>query len=301
MATLTPQFDRLLEADQKDIFFKNFTMRELLFPQLFQRRPSTKAYEDRLRVAALGTFATKPEGTPVAFDDPVQGVQRRTVHQTYALGWRATEEVIEDDQHNVMSGMSADLGESARDHQERLAWGLLNDGYDGNTYTGLGGQSLFNTAHTLLRGGTASNELNPPVALSVTGLEAMMNLASLQTSEEGRFTTVDQQILLIHPSEQHNAYVLLNTEFRTGSSDNDRSTVQSSRSGLSPLVVPYKTSQTNWSVHAGSGSNSLVWNDRRQIRMDMANDSETFDRKFYGSYRASVMTSEWRGNWGSQF
>jgi hypothetical protein len=83
---LTPQFFRLLEAEEKDVFFKTFSQIELLFPQLFQRKPSTKAYEDGMRVAALGTYATKPEGTPVAFDDPVQGAQVRTVHQTYAVG-----------------------------------------------------------------------------------------------------------------------------------------------------------------------------------------------------------------------
>ena len=87
MATLTPQFFRLLEAEVKDVSFKAFDQIPLLFPQLIQRKPSSKAYEDAMLVAGLGTYATKPEGTPVAFDDPVQGQQVRTVHQTYALGW----------------------------------------------------------------------------------------------------------------------------------------------------------------------------------------------------------------------
>ncbi len=90
MATLTPQFFELLEADSKDITFKAFAMQDLKFPQLMQRKPSTKAYEDGMRIAALGTYATKPEGTPIAFDDPVQGARVRTVHQTFDLGWRAS-------------------------------------------------------------------------------------------------------------------------------------------------------------------------------------------------------------------
>jgi phage major head subunit gpT-like protein len=302
MATLTPQFFQLLEADVKDIFFKGFSMQPLKYPRLFSSKTSTKAYEDRLRIAALGTFATKPEGTPIAFDDPVQGTQVRTVHQTFALGWRASMEMMEDDQHDIMSKMSADLGESARDHQERLAWALINAGYTGTGgATGLEGETLFSSTHTLLKtGGTATNIVSPPIALSVTGIESMLNLASTTTSDEGRFVEMSPSILLIHPNEQHNAYVLLETQFRPGSSDNDRNTVVSTRSGLTPLEVPYLSSTTNWSVHAGSGRNSLQWNNRKMPTFSRAQDADTLDQKFYGVYRASVMFSEWRGNWGSQ-
>lgn len=301
MATLTPQFFQLLEADSKDITFKAFEMQELKFPQLFERKPSSKAYEDGLRIAALGTYATKPEGTPIAFDDPVQGTQVRTVHQTFALGWRASREMMEDDQHGIMNQMAADLGASAADHQERLAWGLLNDAYTGTTYTGLENETLFSSTHTLLKtGGTQSNILSPPIALSTTGIENMMTLGQTTSSDEGRFINVDQSILLIHPEEAHNAYVLLETQQVTGSSANDRSTVVSTRSGLTPLAVPYLSSTTNWSIHAGPGRNGLTWNDRRGLEQTSAQDADTQDMKFYGVYRASVMTREFRGNFGSQ-
>ncbi|MBK25935.1 MAG: hypothetical protein CME70_18180 [Halobacteriovorax sp.] len=302
MATLTPQFFQLLEAEEKDVFFQSFQMQSLKYPQLFETRNSTKAYEDRIRIAGLGTFATKPEGTPVAFDDPVQGTQVRTVHQTFALGWRATMEMMEDDQFNVMNRMSSELGESARDHQERLAWGLVNDGFTGTTYTGLDNDTLFQASHTILKGAssTTSNILSPAVALSQTGLESILTLASTTTSDEGRFVDLAPSILLIHPNEQHNAYVLLNTDYKPGSADNDRSTVVSSRSGLRPLEVPYLSSQTNWFVFSPPGKNTLAWNNRKSLTFSRAQDADTFDQKFYGAYRASVMFDEWRGSWGSQ-
>ena len=301
MATLTPQFFRLLEAEEKEVFFKSFTMIPLLYPQLFGSKGSTKAYEDRMQVAGLGTFATKPEGTPIAFDDPVQGAQARTVHQTYALGWRASMEMMEDDQFSIMSQMSGDLGESARDHQERLAWGLINDGFTGNTYTGLEGDTLFEATHAQLRAGTGtvSNILSPAVALSATGLEDIMTLADTTTSLEGRFVQLNPSILLIHPSLQHTAYELLNTEFKVDSADNNRSTVTSSRSGLRTLEVPYLSSETNWFMMSPPGTNSLQWNNRKSVTFSRAQDSDTLDQKFYGCYRASVMWSKWRGSWGS--
>jgi phage major head subunit gpT-like protein len=304
MAALTPQFFQLLEAEEKDVFFNTFEAQELLYPQLFNVQPSTKAYEDRIRIARLGTFATKAEGTPISYDDPAQGTQVRTVHQTYGLGFRITLEMMQDDQFGIMRQMSSDLAASAADHQERLAWSLVNDGFTGTTFTGLEGDTLFTSTHTLLKGSTAtvnrSNILSPAVALSQTGIEDILTLAMTAESDEGRFIKVDPRTLVVHPEEAHNAFVLLNTEFKPGSSDNDRSTVQTSRSGLNVLSVPYLSSTSNWYVFGDNSKTTLTWNSRMPLEFDTSTDSDTRDMKFTSLYRASVMWSEWRACWGSQ-
>jgi len=302
MAALTPQFFDLLEAQEKEIFFKRFSMQDLKYTQLFSTKPSQKAYEDRMRVAGLGTFAAKAEGTPVAFDDPIQGTRVRTVHQTYALGFRCTMEMMQDDLFDVINQMPADLADSARDHMERLAWSLIDDGFTGTTFTGLQAEALFSTTHANLKaGGTQSNMQSPAVALSQTGLEAMLTQARSVTSDEGRFIDVDRSILLIHPDNEHTAYELLNTEYKVDSSDNNVNTVVSTKSNLRPLIVPYLSSSTAWSVHGPPESNSLCWNDRMDLTFDNAKDADTYDQKYYGIYRASVMFSEWRNSFGSNF
>lgn len=306
MATFTPNFAELMETRAKEIFFKNFSMQDLSFPKLFGRKPSTKGHEDRMRVAGVGTFRTKPEGTPVSFDDPIEGARVRSVHTVYALGYRATWEAVEDDQWDTLDKVPADLGDSARDHQERLAWSLINDAYSGSTFTGLESETLFVSTHDPLRAEVAnqSNILSPPVALSVTGLEDIMTQARTTLSEEGRYINMNQSKLLYHPNNAHNAHVLLNTEFRPGSTDNDRSTVVSTRSGLTPveeLGVPYLSSSTAFSVHAGPGKNFLEWRDRAGLFFEKANDNMTFDQLHWAAYRALVMFSEWRNNFGSNF
>ncbi len=304
MATLSPQFFQLLEAEEKTVFFDEFSMIAKLYSEIFDTKTSTKAYEDRVRVARLGTFVMKPEGTPISYDDPAQGTQVRTVHQTFGLGWRATEEMMEDDQFSVMSQMSKDLGESAADHRERLAWSLVNDGFTGTTYTGLEGDVLFTTTHTLLKGaiGTVnrSNVISPAVALSQSGLESLLNLIHTSQSDEGRFIMLNPVKLVIHPNLAHTAHVLLNTEKKPFSADNDRNTVISTRLGLTALTVPYLSSTSNWFVFSAPGKNTLQWNERRPLSFFRSQDSDTRDQKFGATYRASVMWSEWRGNWASQ-
>ena len=303
MATFSANTPELLSTLEKDIFFKNFTQQSQKFRELFEVKSSTKAYEDRLRFAGLGTFQTKPEGTPVAYSDPVEGTRRRVIHTTYALGFRVTMEALADDQWDIIKQMPADLGDSGRDHQERIAWDVINDAYAGARHTGLDGGALFATNHATLRPEIAvqSNLVDPAVALSITGLESVMDLAMTTQSEEGRYVDTDMGLLVIHPSQAHTAHVLLETTMKTGSADNDVSTVASSRTGLTPLATPFKSSQTNWSVHARPGKNSLTWNDRASMDFDRAKDADTFDMKFFAFYRASVMFSEWRNNWGSNF
>lgn len=300
MATLTPQFYELLETREMDLFYKGHDQQAEYWPQLFQSKTSTKAFEDAIRISALGTYAVKQEGTPIAFDDPIQGTRIRSVHTAYGLGWRASHEVMRDDQFGIMDQMSSDLGDSARDHKERIIWDLINDGYTGARFTGLENEILFSATHARLRGGTSSNILSPPVALNVTGLEAMMTARKTTLSDEGRFVDVAQGILLVPPALEHQAYVLLNTERRPGTGDWDVSTVQTSRSGLTALCSPYLTSTTNWSVHAPPGKNSLTWFDRDPLQFNQAPDADTMDRKHYGYYRGHAAFREWRGNWGSQ-
>lgn len=300
MATYTPQFNHLVEADKKMIFFKAYTQQSQKFPMLFDRKTSMQAYEEGVRIAALGTFTQKNEGTPIAFDDPAQGTLKRVAHTAFALGHRMSYEMRRDDQHAVMNKMASDLGDSARDHQERVAWDVINDGTTGARHTVLEGETLFSTTHTLLKtGGTASNLQSPPLALDQASIEAVMTQAQLTQSDEGRYIELTQGILLVHPNNEHNAYVLLNTEFRPGTADNDRSTVVSSRSGLKPLSVPFLTSTTGWGIFSGVGKNGLTWWDRDELMFNSAPDADTMDQKNYGYYRAMAEVFEWRGSWWS--
>ena len=306
MTTFTANFAEAMETRAKEWFFKNFTQLPLMFPELFSRRPSTKRFEDRIRAAGFGTFQQKDEGAPISFDDPIEGTRRRSAHIVFGLGYRATWEAVEDDQWNILDQMPSDLGDSARDHQERTAWALENDGFAGATFTGLDALSLYNTAHPSLRPGVAnqSNSLTPALALGVAGLEAAMNAARVTLSEEGRQINVMLRKLVYHPNLQHTAYTLLNTEYRPGSGDNDRSTVVSTRSGITPVEdqgIPYITSQTAWSVHSAGRKESLLWYDRAPLFFERGRDSVTMDLLFWAAYRAHAAIGEWRGHIASNF
>ncbi len=303
MPTARGLMPELLEPWVTDIFYQKFTERELMYPKLFNDTPITTAFVDYFGIAGLGRFQVKAEGVPVGYDDPVQGDRKRTTVLSYALGVRFTEEMREDDQHGIISRLPADLANSARDSQERLAWGLVNDAHAGTTYTGLPEgdgtrRSLFNTVHSRLKdGGTWSNKVSPGVALSEVGLESAMTTFETMTSEEDRYITVTPKTLLIHPENRWEAMRLLESTGRVGTADNDMNTV--SRMGLAPLVVPYITDQDSWSLWASKGDHTATYLNRKSLTKRSGVDGQTGDMYFIGQYRSEVDFNETRGAVGS--
>ena len=113
MATFRGLLPETLEPFVSKIFFQEFNQAKLLYPEIFNNKPTGLAFVDEFSVAGLGRFAQKPEGTPAAFSDPVQGDRRRTIVLTFALGFRVTMEMQEDEQHGIIAKMPADLAMAA--------------------------------------------------------------------------------------------------------------------------------------------------------------------------------------------
>lgn len=292
-------------AQAMDAFMLEYNEEPQQFRGTFNIETSTKGYEDWTEFTGLGTFALKPEGSPIGYDKGVQGTRRRTVHSTFALGVRVTMEAKEDDQFNVIMRMMGDLGAAGREHQEILAWGLFNDAFTGNTYTTADGQPLCSTAHTILKpknpaNNTTANELSPGVSLSVTGLEEMVTGLRLTKSREDRFIPLRASQLIIHPNKTHKAHQLLESTGQPFTNENQPNTVSRSRLGITPVDVPYLDSTENYWLVSGKNQHKLTWHNRKSMTMDQNTDSQTKDLMNDAHYRASVAPKEWRGVYGSQ-
>lgn len=295
----------LLEPWVTAIFFKRFGMIDPLYPQAFNTVPSTKAFEDTFAVSPLGTFVLKPEGTPISYDDPVQSGRKRVVHSTYALGFRITMEMMEDDQHGIMKRMPEDLADSARNHKENLAWSLFNTAFVATSFTGIpegDGQAraMCATNHIRLKdGGTSSNRLNPDVAFSVSGLQSAITNFDLTQDDSGRYINLTPKTVIHHPNDRFTVAQVLDSTQEPFTSDNQINAVSASRMGLSSLSVPYLTDTDNWWLSAGNDQHSRKWYNRKDLDMGRDKDSQTRDALFDALYRASVTFEDWRGIVGS--
>jgi hypothetical protein len=309
MATFRGLMPELLEpngAALKFIFFQEFAQIPLRYPDVFNTVSVKTAFIDDIRVAGLGRFVQKPEGTPAAFSDPVQGDRRRTVVLTFALGFRVTMEMREDEQYGIVAKMPSDLAQAARDSQDRLAWAHYNVQFTAADDTAPCGppegdgtrRPLFDTGHVPMRNAAAtlSNRLNPGVALSTAGMEAALQIFYGQQSEEERYINVTPNALVIHQSNTFVADQLLESEKEVGTAENQINTVSRNRIGVRKVVVPYITDEDSWALF-DTTKGPLDWVNRKSLTgPQMSTDSQSFDSIYISHYRANVRTN---ANWAA--
>jgi hypothetical protein len=304
MATFRGLAPETLEPYVNSIFFKEFPQQDLLYPQIFNTKTTGMAFVDEFSIAGLGRFVQKPEGTPASFSDPVQGDRRRTIVLTFALGFRVTMEMREDEQHGIIAKMPADLAMAARDSMDRFAWALINVAFtatDDTAPTGLpegdgARRALFDTGHVPLRNAAAtqSNRLAPGVALSTAGLETALTIFATQQSEEERFIKCSPNKLLIHPENHFTAVQLLESEKEVNTAENQVNAVSSNRIGVGIVESPYLTDTDAWSLWDTTKS-PADWVTRKELTGPKENtDAMSFDQFFISHYRAAV---QYNGNW----
>src|ERR1700739_2718011 len=84
------------------IHFLDLQMRREEYSTVMNVETSQQAFEDEVELAGIGLMPEKPEASPAVYDDMVQGGTRRQVPLSYAIGSRASWELLEDDQYGII-------------------------------------------------------------------------------------------------------------------------------------------------------------------------------------------------------
>jgi hypothetical protein len=259
---------------------------------------SSRAYEEDFPIAGFGTLLEKPEGAPVTYQDAVQGVLKRYTWTTFGLGFRITEEMMEDDLYGIMGAkMSRALGRSARNNFEVVAHSVLNSAFD-NTVNGFyPGEALIQTNHTTIRGIVISNTTATATNLSLPALQAAIEHFHNLVDESGLPVMFLPRYLIHGPADHWIANQLLRSERLPGTNANDIN--QLAREGLEPLLSHYLTNPKAWYVISAPGTHDLNSFDRRPPRFSNTDDFETGDAKFKLTRRNGAGFGDWRGVFGS--
>jgi len=298
VATQRALLPQTLEAGIKRIYFRRLGMTPTFFTRIFNIETSSRAFEDMLRAAGLGTMVLKPEGTPVSYDDPVQGARVRTVFLTFALGFRVTMEMSEDEEYRVIARMPEELADSTADHRERVAHEVLNTAFVTTSFTGLDGAALCGN-HTNLKTGTVqSNSLTPAVGLSVSAMQSLLTAFETFTNESDRFVAMRPATLLVPPALHYAAAEILKSQERPDTTDRATNTVSTSQTGVDYISDLYLTDPDNYFLIAAKGQHDLTWWNRKSPTKAMSVDTDTYDMKWNIHYRAQAAFYDWRGTMG---
>ncbi len=289
MATTRGQFSQLLAPGLQSILFEWLPEHPEEYSQYMNVDTADSAYTEDQIIAGLGLARPKLEGTQITYDDPIQGGTKRYLHNTFALGWQITMEMLQDDRYDIMQKVPGELMKSCHQSWEQTAANTLMQG--ATTVLTADGVSLFNAAHPLLGGGTYSNQLAPLSDLSVTSLQDIIILYENMLNERGLRMQLMPENLWMPPELQFVASEILQSQYKPYTGNNEINPMQGR---LTPSVLHFLTSSTTWMVSSKDPNNvKFYW--RAKPTTDTIDDFETKGVKHSIIFRISTGATDWRG------
>jgi len=257
---------------------------------------STQFREHSQTVGGIGLMETKSEGQAINYVAMVEGHNHTFTHIDYALGMRATREMMRDELYGIMDEMGVELATSAHATEETILANHLNNGFDSD-FTGPDGIELFSSVHVREDGNTFRNELTSTADLSTTSLEQALIDFRDQRDGGGKRLQIKPKTLLVSPDNQWHASRILGSSHTP---ENDTNAVQPIKGILDLEVWDYLTDTDAWFILADKSDHKLVLYDREAFTSEHIYDFDTKDYKISGLFAQSSGWQDPRGIFGVQ-
>lgn len=239
-----------------------------------------------------------PDGQPVTYEQGGILYVKRYLYKVYGMAFALTEVLVEDGEHvRIGSIFSEHLAQSMVETKETLTANVLNRSFN-PAYPGGDGVSLINAAHPI-SGGTYSNLLSTAAVLSQTSVEQMLIQVRSAVSNEGKKIRLQPLKLVVAPSNQFQAEVVIKSVLRSGAANNDINPIRSM--GLlkeDSAVISRLTSPTAWWIKTDAKRGLQVMM-RRKLKKSMEGDFETDSMRYKSTERYDPSWTEPRVVFGT--
>ena len=242
-------------------------------------------YHEQVYMYGLPQAGELPDGTPVQYAAGGVLYTARWYYRVYGQAFALTKVLVEDGDHvRLGKTYSEALATSMQETDQTLAANILNFSTN-NAFPGGDGQPLLSTAHPLAPsvGGTYSNLLGTPAALSQTSLEQILIQIRGIVDSTGKRSRVLPKQLITSTSNMFQADVILNSVLRSGDANNDLNPLK----GILPggaLTVTRLTSSTAWYIQTDAPYGLTKYN-RRDTEKSMEGDFETDSMRYKATAR----------------
>jgi hypothetical protein len=266
--------------------------------EIYETETSERSFEEETKLSGFSAAPVKNEGSAIAYDNAQEAFTARYTHVTIAQGFSLTEEAIEDNLYDSLSGRyTKALARSMAYTKQVRAASVLNTGFTANT--GGDGQPLFSASHPLVSGGTNSNIPTTPADLNETSLEAAVIQISLWVDERGLLIASKPRKLIVPPSLQFVATRLLETELRVGTADNDINAIKNNGSIPEGYTINHYLTDTNAWFLCTDVPNGMKHFVRTPLQNSMDGDFDTGNVRYKARERYSFGFSDPLGMFGS--
>src|SRR3990167_4130098 len=273
MATERGNQSHLLAPGFRNIFNQNVDIKAWPeeYSQIFNLSDSKRQYEEESLVSGFGSMPEKDERDEITFDDPLQGNTKRYTFITYALGFRVSEEMWEDDLYGKMKQMPKELAFSARDIVEVISADILINGFTDNAANrGPDNEPLFGDGTTLdhprLDGGRWSNQLSVAADLGVDSLELMLTGIEGTVNDRGLRARMVGVLLIIPRQLRFTASKLLGSDKEAFTAQNQKNAFKDM--DLDWFVFHYLTDPDAFFLQAQLHYMNFFWRVRPKLKDD---------------------------------
>jgi len=298
MAISRAQLVKELEPGLNALFGLEYKNYENQHTEIYSVESSDRAFEEEVMESGFGEAPVKSEGAGVSYDQAQEVYTARYTHETIALAFSLTEEAVEDNLYDKLSGRyTRALARSMAQTKQIKAAAVLNGAF--TTAIGGDGKPLCADDHPTLNGPLLRNELSVAADLSETSLEqALIDIAAF-TDERGLKIAVQGLKLIIPKELMFTADRIMKSTLRVGTADNDINAIKNM--GMVPqgyTVNNFLTDPDAWFIKTDA-PNGMKMFQRLSMKTGFEGDFETGNMRYKARERYSFGYSDPRGIFGS--
>jgi len=247
--------------------------------------------------AGLNRLYERGDGEPIGYQDPKFGKIAVAVDKEFAGGFMVTRKTVEDDHYDKANQGAKWLAQASRKTYEVQSATLLDDAATGNVFKSWDNQPLLSTAHPLLRSSaTVANTPASQVALSMTGISALLDLWTVMKDENGDPIREwpDTLVYGTNPGDINTVLAIMNSQLQPFTADNTDNVLKRRLPNLKPVVSHWKVSQKSYFLNS-TKLNDAHFTIRRAVEFDDTYDFDTDVMKNKATTRFMIYVFDWRG------
>jgi len=292
------QFKIIVEPILSEHFDGLYNLRKE-YRTIYRVRPGIqRAYHMEPVMYGLGMAPEMGEGGPVTYKSGGIVFNKTYVYRQFGLAFALTKVLVEDGDHISIGRIYAEqMGQGMAETEETEAANVLNRAFNG-VYLGGDGQPLCSASHPI-SGGTQSNLLATPAALSQTSVQAMLTQIRKAQDNDLKRVRITPRKMIVSPDNEWQAEIITKSALSTGGANNDINPVMSTK--VLPegyQIITRLTSPTAWWIGTDERM-GLQFLTRRMSQKSMEGDFNTDTMRYKVTSRWDVGWTNWRTVYGT--
>lgn len=306
MAEVRGAWADLLNSNIRKVYGDELKQVPTQYQNIFHIESSSRDREIESSASGLGLFVQTAENQPVTYEDRNQGYDVTYTFQKWAKAISISKEMWDDDRFSVMRRGTADLAKSKLRTKDQIGADIFNYAFTSGgggkaPFTAGDAVALVSTSHTRTDGGAVISNY-ATTDLNESALETALVAMRATVDDKGQLVGVNPDTLLVAPAQEKEARILLESQLRVGTANNDINPYQ----GRLKIVVWDRLgsaaggSDTAWFLLDSSVHKLLYFNRSDSGLQGPEYDFDNDVAKWKDSFRCLPGWSDFRGVYGSK-